>query len=108
MTEHQISRRVAVTLVVATDLDPAEVQLRVMAAVSDQLPVDHTSVHGWDANDPVTGLVQLVVYPVGGLAAAYVDRPEEATEHARTIGGLVIDWAANEDYRPEIPMGGRS
>ncbi|WP_242890202.1 hypothetical protein [Actinomadura litoris] len=99
----QTTRRVAVTLVSATDENAHQVMAGMLDAVRNALPalaVVGTSTHAFDLaeDDEPEPCVQLVI-DSPGIVGAYVDNPERADEHARNIGGVVVELPVTGDHR---------
>jgi hypothetical protein len=97
------TRCLSVGITLNTALDPQDVHLRILAAVSDLSGVQITDSRVIDLDEIDTSPeVQLVVCPVRGLLAAMVDDEGRATDLAKREGAVVINWGADADYRGEV------
>jgi hypothetical protein len=99
----ETSRRVAVTLIAATDENAHQVMAGVLDAVRNALPdlaihSTTTSAFDLDEDDAPEAEVQLVLSG-STLDGTYVDNPDRADEHARNIGGVVVALPIETDHR---------
>jgi len=88
------------SLVIETDREPEDVQLAVLARLTDQFRVVHNTV-GVPSEDNVPQIT-FVVCPVRGLLATYVDDEELAIEYAKREGAVYVSWSADDDFRGEV------
>lgn len=100
----ETTRRVAVTLIAATDEPAHHVMAGMLDAVRNALPdlaIHSTTTSAFDMadGDDAEPSVQLVVDAVAGIVDAYVDRPERADEQASNIGGVVVALPIEADHR---------
>ncbi|MDL4812799.1 hypothetical protein [Actinomadura opuntiae] len=102
LSEQETTRRVSINLILATDRDPQDVHLALLAAISDRWPVLHTSVYAFDMDDPDVPSVQLVIDPVAGIRGAFVDDPERAEAQAKELGSVVVELPIDADHRGEV------
>lgn len=97
------NRRVAVTLVAATEEDAHQVMAGVLDAVRNALPglnIDYTTNSVLDLAEDEPS-VQLVVDPHGGITGTWVDNPDRADEFAHNTGAVVVSLPIESDYRDE-------
>jgi hypothetical protein len=102
MSTPQTSRRVSVTLTLATTNTPTTVLDGLLEQLGDlrQLITDtHVGAYDLDDQQDPAPAVQLVIYDPGGLAATYVDQHDRAHAHARNIGAVVVELPVGSDYR---------
>lgn len=93
--------RVYLSMLIDTDQAPADVQLAVLAALSDRYKILNTNVAGPDDGDRMPE-VTFVVCPVRGLMRAFVDDDERAADLAKREGAVTVTWTADTDYRGEV------
>ncbi|MUN41428.1 hypothetical protein [Actinomadura litoris] len=99
------THRVAVTLVAITDDDAHQVMARMLDAVRNALPelaIDYATNSGFDLSedDEAESEVHLVVDGTG-IVRAYLDAPDRADKHARTVGGVIVELPIIADHRRE-------
>lgn len=92
--------RVHISLLIETDQAPGDVQLSILASLSDRYKILHTSVGAIGDDDAPT--VQFVVCPIRGLLRAFVDNEEAADALAKTEGAVILGWTADTDHRGEV------
>lgn len=103
----ETTKRVNVTLTLATDLNPSVVLAGITERMGGQVGdlIVGTSAHAFDLNDddqdPQAQLVISHDGSFGGIQAAYVDQPERAAEHAKNIRGVVVELPIGDDFRAE-------
>lgn len=97
----ETTRRVAVTLIAATDEHAHQVMAGMLDAVRThlpELPIHSTTTSAFDMAEDDEPAVQIVA--VGSLlVGAYVDAPDRADEHARSVGGVVAELPIATDHR---------
>ena len=94
--------RVYMTLLIETDQAPEDVQLAVLAALSDRYKIVNTSVNGSDDDTDTTPEIAFVVCPVRGLLKAFVNDQDGAHDLAKREGAALVSWSADADYRGEV------
>lgn len=104
MTEPQTSRRVSITMELATQLAPGVA----LAAVTERLPLTireqlvSTSCHTYDLaegdDDPRPEFAYFVLHGNGDPAEMLIGDNAEALRKARSIGGLVAELPLVADY----------
>lgn len=97
-----MTEKVYLSMWIETDQAPEDVQLAVLAALSDRYKIYNTHVMIPDDSDTVD--VSLVVCPLRGLLKAYVGEPDAADAHAKREGAVVASWTADADYRGEVTV----
>jgi len=90
------------SLVIQTDRNPEDVQLAVLAQLTDQFRVVHNSVGV--PNEDTMPEITFVVCPVRGLLATYVENEEQGIEHAKREGAVYVSWTADGDFRNEVTV----
>lgn len=100
------TRRVAVTLIAATDEPAHQVMAGMLDAVRNRLPelaIHSTSTSAFDVGDEdeTEPAVQLVVDAKGGLIGTWVDDPDRADEFARNTASVVVSLPIESDHRRE-------
>ncbi len=99
------TRRVAVTLIAATDEPAHQVMAGVLDAVRNALPgldIDYTTNSAFDlAENDAEPSVQIAVDAKGGITGTWVDNPNRADEFARNTGAVVVSLPIEIDHRPE-------
>ena len=93
---------VYLSLLIETEQAPEDVQLRVLAHLSDQYKIVNASVHAFGGDDDPIPEIQLVVCPVRGLLKAFVNDEEGADALAKTEGAVWVGWSADADHRGEV------
>lgn len=93
--------RVYITLLIDTDQAPEDVQLAVLASLSDRYKIVNASVHGPDDDDPMPE-ISFVVCPFRGLLKAFVNGEDGAHDLAKREGAALVSWTADADYRGEV------
>lgn len=96
--------RVYLSMLIETDQAPGDVQLAVLASLSDRYKILHTNVAATGGDDDPTPDVAFVVCPVRGLVGAYVDDPDGAEGHAKDAGAVIVNWTADADHRGEVTV----
>lgn len=91
---------VHLSMVIETDQAPEDVQLAVLATLSDRYKIASTHVYRPDDTDR-TPQVAFVICPLRGLLRVFVDNDEDADLCAREEGAVVVNWSADADYRGE-------
>jgi hypothetical protein len=99
----ETSRRVAVTLIAATNEDAHQVMAGMLDAVRGALPglaihSTTTSAFDLDEDDEPEPAVQLVLSG-SAVVGVYVDRPDLADERAREYRGVVVALPIETDHR---------
>lgn len=94
--------RVHLSMLIEADQAPEDVQLAVLASLSDRYKILHAGVVGLGGDDDPMPEITLVICPVRGLLRAYVDDEEVAAEHAKREGAVFVTWVADGDYRGEV------
>lgn len=95
--------RVYLSMLIETDQAPEDVQLAVLAALSDRYKIVNTNVTGSDDSDQMPE-VTFVVCPTRGLMGAYVDDDERAADLAKREGAVTVTWTADTDHRGEVTV----
>lgn len=95
--------RVYLSMLIETDQAPEDVQLAVLAALSDRYKIVNTNVTGSNDDDRLPE-VTFVVCPVRGLMGAYVDDDERAADLAKREGAVTVAWTADVDHRGEVTV----
>ena len=93
--------RVYLSMLIETDQAPEDVQLAVLASLSDRYKILNTNVSSGDADTP-TPEITFVVCPVRGLLKVLVDEPDGAEDLAKREGAVTITWSADTDHRGEV------
>lgn len=94
--------RVHMSMLIETDQAPGDVQLAVLASLSDRYKIVHNSVQGVGGDDDPMPEISFVVCPVRGLLQAFVNDEDGANDLARREGAALISWTADADYRGEV------
>lgn len=94
--------RVYVSMLIETDQAPGDVQLAVLASLSDRYKIVHNSVQGFNGDDDPTPEISFVVCPVRGLIRAFVNDEDDANDLAKREGAVLVSWTADADYRGEV------
>lgn len=95
-------QRVYMSMLIETDQAVEDLQLAVLALLSDRYKILSASVASNGGNDdPIPG-VSFVVCPVRGLLRACVDDEEAADAEAKREGAVMVTWSADADYRGEV------
>jgi hypothetical protein len=89
-------------MAIETDQAPEDLQLALLATLNDRYKIDHLNVNA--ASDDSSPLVQFVVCPTRGLLRAFVDDLDAAEDLAKKEGAVLVDWAADSDYRGEVTV----
>lgn len=92
--------RVYLSMLIETDQAPEDVQLAVLASLSDRYKILNASVGL--VGDDHSPSVSFVVCPVRGLMGTFVDDEDAATDLSKREGGVVVSWTADADHRGEV------
>lgn len=95
--------RVFLSMVIETVQAPEDVQLAVLASLSDRYKIAHLSVASPGDTDE-TPEVTFVVCPVRGLLRAFVDAHQDAEDMAKREGAVTVEWTADADHRGEVTV----
>jgi hypothetical protein len=96
--------RIYLSMTIETDQAPADVQLSVLAALSDRYKITNANVANAADYDDTTPVVTFVVCPVRGLLRTLVNDPDGARELAKDEGAVVVEWTCDADYRGEVTV----
>lgn len=96
--------RVYLSMLIETDQAPEDVQLAVLASLSDRYKIISANVGSVGGDDDDTPGISFVVCPVRGLLRCYVGDEPAAEEHAKREGAVVVTWTADVDYRGEVTV----
>lgn len=92
---------VYVSMLIETDQAPEDVQLAVLASLSDRYKIVNASVNG-SVGDNSAPEIAFVVCPVRGLLKAFVNDEDGAHDLAKREGAALVSWTADADYRGEV------
>lgn len=95
--------RVYMSMLIETEQSPEDVQLAVLASLSDRYKIISTNVSG-PGDDDLTPEVSFVVCPVRGLLRAFVNDLVGADALANREGAVIVSWTADADYRGEVTV----
>jgi hypothetical protein len=94
--------RVYMSMLIETNQAPEDVQLAVLASLSDRYKIVHNSVQGFNGDDDPMPDITFIVCPVRGLLKAFVNDEAGAEEFAKREGAALVSWTADADYRGEV------
>jgi hypothetical protein len=91
-------------MLIETDQAPEDVQLAVLASLSDRYTIVNNSVGAVGGEDDPDPSVDFVICPVRGLIGTFVDQPDRAADLAKREGAVIVEWTADHDHRGEVTV----